>query len=194
MKRLIDNGIYRPVNPSPAALITSVDENGRPNIIPMGEVFNISVKQPVIVGIAIRPVTYSHFLIRNSGEFVVNLTTAELVEKVDRCGNSSGKGGIDKFKEFGLTPLPSKHVKPPLIEECVVNLECKVKDFQTIGDHDLFFGEVVAMHIDEDKTDDQGKIKWDQIDLLVFLTGSYWSLGKKIGDRFFTKENYKGQE
>ena len=72
MKRMLDS-IYRPVNPSPASLITSVDEEGKPNIITLGEVFNISIKQPVIVGNAIRPATYSHSLIQKSGEYVINL-------------------------------------------------------------------------------------------------------------------------
>jgi flavin reductase (DIM6/NTAB) family NADH-FMN oxidoreductase RutF len=178
---------YRPVSPSPAALITSVDEKGKPNIITLGEVFNVSISNPVIVGIAIRSVTYSYSLIKKSGEFVINLTSAELAEKVDACGSISGRSGIDKFKEFGLTPVSASFVKPPLIDECPVNLECKVTGIQSIGDHDLILGEVVAVHADEDKLDAHGRLNLEKLGLLVYLNGSYWRIGEKIADQGFSK-------
>jgi flavin reductase (DIM6/NTAB) family NADH-FMN oxidoreductase RutF len=187
MKKML-NSKYRPVNPSPAALITSVDAGGAPNIISLGEVFNISINNPVIAGVAIRPATYSHSLIQATGEFVINLTTSGLAEKVDKCGLVSGRGGFDKFKEFGLTKAPAAFVKPPLIVECPVNLECRVIDIKRVGDHDLFLGEVLAVHADEDKLDDRGGINPEKLDLLVYLTGSYWSLGKKIADLGHTKK------
>jgi flavin reductase (DIM6/NTAB) family NADH-FMN oxidoreductase RutF len=185
MKKLLGTA-YRPVNPSPAALITSIDENGRPNILTLGEVFNISIRQPVIVGIAIRPATYSHSLIQKTGEFVINLTTTSIVESVDRCGSATGRNGFDKLKEYGLTAVPAIYVKPPLIQECPINIECKVAGIQRIGDHDLVLGEVLGVHADEDKLDATGKLRLEQLDLLVYLTGSYWTLGKKIDDLGFT--------
>ena len=185
MKKLL--GVtFRPVNPSPAALITSVDENGRPNILTLGEVFNISIRQPVIVGIAIRPATYSYSLIQKTGEFVINLTTTSIVDKVDLCGSATGRDSLDKFKEYGLTAIPATYVKPPLIKECPVNIECKVVSIQRIGDHDLILGEVMGVHADEEMLDSTGKLKLAQLDLLIYLTGSYWSLGKKIEDHGFT--------
>ncbi len=185
MKKLL--GIAsRPVNPSPAALITSIDENGKPNIIALAEVFNISIRQPVIAGIAIRPATYSHSLISKNREYVINLTTISIAEKVDQCGSVTGRNGLNKFKEFGLTALPATYVKPPLIKECPVNIECRVTGIQRIGDHDLFLGEVIGVHADEDKLDLTGKLLLDQLDLLIYLSGSYWSLGKKIGDLGYT--------
>ena len=187
MKKLLSNK-FRPVNPSPAALITSADAEGRPNIITLGEVFNVSINKPVIAGIAIRPATYSHSLIRTSGEFVINLTTAALAEKVDKCGCVTGREGFDKFGEFGLTPVPASFVKPPLIAECPVNLECRVYDFRTVGDHDLILGEVLAMHADEDMLDAQGDLDHGRLDLLVYLTGSYWTLGNKIADHGYTAD------
>ena len=88
---------YRPVYPSPAALITSADSKGGANIITLGEVFNISVRDPVILGIAVRPATYSHGLISETREFVINLPTVKILEKVDRCGVVSGRTCPDKF-------------------------------------------------------------------------------------------------
>jgi flavin reductase (DIM6/NTAB) family NADH-FMN oxidoreductase RutF len=172
---------FRPVNPSPAALITSVDEQGRPNIITLGEVFNVSIFKPVIVGISIRSATYSHALIRTSGEFVINLTTAGLVEKVDRCGRVSGREGVDKFKQFGLTPVAASIVTPPLIEECPVNIECRVIEMRTVGDHDLVLGEVATVHADEEVLDEKGGIDPGRIEFLIHLNGGYWTLGPKIG-------------
>lgn len=186
MKILLDD-LFRPVNPSPAALITSVDDVGKPNIITLAEVFNISVNRPVIAGIAIRPATYSHSLIQKSGEFVINLTTSGIVEKVDRCGRISGRSGFDKFKEFGLTPVPPKFVKAPLIAECPVNIECRVISIQRIGDHDLILGEVVAVHADDDLLDAQGKLMTEKLDLLVYVSGHYWSLGHHLGSHGFSK-------
>jgi flavin reductase (DIM6/NTAB) family NADH-FMN oxidoreductase RutF len=171
---------YRPVYPSPAALITSVDRNGIPNIITLGEVFNISISKPVIVGIAIRPATYSHALISESQEYVINLPTTRLLAQVDGCGSISGRDQINKFEAFGLTPLPADEVAPPLIAECPVNIECKVISRQTVGDHDLFLGEVVAVHVDEDKLDESETILTEKLDMLVYVTGEYWSVGKRL--------------
>jgi flavin reductase (DIM6/NTAB) family NADH-FMN oxidoreductase RutF len=185
MKKLL-GATYRPVNPSPAALITSIDETGRPNILTLGEVFNISISKPVIVGIAIRPATFSHSLIRKTGEFVINLTTSGIVDKVDLCGSATGRDGFDKFTEYGLTALPATYVKPPLIKECPVNIECKVISIQRVGDHDMVLGEVMGVHADEQMLDPSGRIDLERLDLLVYLSGSYWSLGRKIEDHGFT--------
>ena len=185
MKKLL--GVTtRPVHPTPAALITSIAEDGRPNVLTLGEVFNISIRQPVIVGIAIRPATYSHALIQKTREFVINLTTASIADKVDLCGSVTGRGGFDKFRAFGLTALPATYVKPPLIKECPVNIECKVVGIQRIGDHDLILGEVLGVHADEEMLDAAGRLQLAQLDLLIYLSGSYWSLGAKIADQGFT--------
>lgn len=179
---------FRPVYPSPAALITSVDGEGKPNIITLGEVFNISVREPVIVGIAIRPATYSHGLISKNMEYAVNFPTAAILEKVDGCGLVSGRGGVDKFDRFDLTPVTSVEIKPPLIAECPMNLECRVLGVQRIGDHDLFLGDVVAMHVDEDKLDEEGKIFTERLDVFAYVGRDYYSLGKKIGLHGFSAD------
>jgi flavin reductase (DIM6/NTAB) family NADH-FMN oxidoreductase RutF len=179
------------VYPSPAALITSIDDRGRPNIITLAEVFNISIRKPVVVGIAIRPATYSHSLIAASGEFVINLPTVSVLESVDGCGGVSGRRGVDKFQRFNLTPVPASEVRPPLIEECPVNIECKVVEQKTVGDHDLFLGEVIAVHVDEDKLDESGKILSEKLNMLIYITpevtGEYWSVGKRVELHGFTK-------
>jgi len=177
---------FRPVHPSPAALITSVDEDGRANIITLGEVFNISIKNPVILGIAIAKPRYSHELISAWGEFVVNLPPASLVEIVDRCGTVSGRE-VDKFAQFHLTPAPAEKVRPPLIAECPISIECRVIAIQEIGDHDLFLGEAVAEHVAEDALDEDGKIIVEKLDPLCYLHGQYWSCGKKLNRHGFTR-------
>lgn len=172
-------------------MITSIDEQGQPNIITLAEVFNISIRKPVIVGIAVRPATYSHALIAASKEFVINLPTASILESVDGCGGITGRRGVDKFQRFNLTPIQSSEVRPPLIEECPVNIECKTLDRKSVGDHDLFLGEVVAVHVDEEKLDEFGQIQSDKLDMLVYFTtekkGEYWSIGKRVELHGFTK-------
>ena len=183
---------FRPVYPSPAALITSVDEVGKPNIITLGEVFNISIREPVIIGIAIRPATYSHELISKCMEYAVNFPTAAILEKVDGCGSVSGRGGVDKFDRFDLTAVPAEEIKPPLIAECPVNIECRVLGIQRIGDHDLILGEAVAMHVDEDKLDEEGKIFTERLDVFAYVGRDYYSLGRKIGLHGFSAEKPGG--
>jgi flavin reductase (DIM6/NTAB) family NADH-FMN oxidoreductase RutF len=176
----------RPVFPGPAALITSIDGAGKANIITLGEVFNISIFGPIILGIAMRPATYSHGLIKASKEFVVNLPGADIVDKVDRCGSVSGRTGIDKFEAFGLTPVPASRIRTPLISECPVNIECRLLEIQTIGDHDLFTGEAVIVHVDEDKIAEDGNPDVKALDSLVYMRGEYWTIGEQIGSHGFS--------
>jgi flavin reductase (DIM6/NTAB) family NADH-FMN oxidoreductase RutF len=128
----------RPNYPIPAGLVVSIDAKGKPNIITLGEIFNLSIRNPVWVGIAVREANYSHGLIKELGEFTVNLPTAGMLNEVQGCGRCSARKGIDKFAKFNLTPFPSRYVKPPIIGECPVNLECKFVGFHHVGDHDLF--------------------------------------------------------
>ena len=171
---------FRPVYPSPAGLIPPVDDQGRANIITLGEVFNLSISKPVIVGIAIAKPRYSHELISATREYVVNLPTQDIAEQVWYCGSVSGRN-VDKFAGSGLTRLPASHVKPPLIAECPVNLECKVSATQVVGDHDLFLGEVVAQHVDEDILSDDGKVEVSRLNAFAFVLGEFWTLGVRMG-------------
>ncbi len=176
---------FRPVYPSPAALVTSVDERGSPNIVTLGECFNVSIRSPIIVGIAIRPATYSYASIRRQGEFTVNLPTVELLDKVDAIGMVSGRV-CDKFKRFRLTALPALKVAPPLIAECPVNLECKVLSEQQVGDHQLFLGEMLVQHVDGDKLDPEGQPDPRRMGMFVFALQTYLAVGDVIGHFGFT--------
>ena len=182
---------FRPIYPTPAALISSIAPDGRPNIITLGEVYNLSLIDPTVVGISIRKARYSYELISASGEYVVNMPTAAMWRVVDRCGTTSGRE-VDKFAEFGLTPAPASVVRPPLIAECPINLECRVISVEEIGDHDMFQGEVVATHVDSGLLDDQGRLQSDRLDVLCFMSNfnaraEYYSLGRKLGDAHSTR-------
>ncbi len=170
---------YRPVYPSPAALITCISSEGVPNIITLGEVFNISIQSPVIVGIAIRPQRYSYGLIRESGEFVVNLPTVDIADKVTMCGRVSGRE-VDKFALTGLSPVAASLVRPPLIAECPVNLECRLLEVTRIGDHDLFTGEVVAQQVDSDVLLPDGSLDIDRLRPFAFILDQYRAIGERI--------------
>ena len=168
----------RPVFPSPAGLVTSVDAEGKPNIITLGEIFNLSIRDPVIVGIAIAPERYSHELISAQGEFVINLPTAELLPKVWQCGQVSGRN-VDKFETIGLTPLSASKVTPPLIAECPVNIECRVRKVEAIGDHDLFQGDVLAHHVSPELLNEGGQIDPAKLSTVIMAHG-FFGLGDTI--------------
>ena len=187
-KRLVKP--FRPAYPSPAALVTSVSEAGRPNIITLGEVFNISIgigTQPVILGIAIAKPRYSHQLITATREYVVNFPTAGMVKTVDLCGTVSGRD-VDKFAELQLTRVAAAKVRPPLIAECPLNVECRVLGIQEVGDHDLFLGEVLAEHVAEEALDDNGRVLVDKLDFLCYLHNEYWSCGRRLGRHGFSRQ------
>jgi len=188
MSKVLLKSVFRPVYPTPAALITSVAADGTPNIIVLGECFNISISKPVVVGLAIVPSRYSYKLIQEAGEFAVNFPTADLVEVVDRVGCVTGRKVGDKFAHVGLTPYPATKIKAPLIAECPVNLECKLIDIIPAGDHDLFRGEVVAQHVDEKCLDAEGNIAIGSLNPLCYILGQYWSTGKHLGHHGFTRK------
>ena len=133
---------------APVVLVTSIDENGKANIITLGMYMPISHDpQQVVIGVS--PKRYSHDLIMEQGEFVVNAPGIDLAEKTHICGVKSGRN-VDKFKEAELTAMPAQKVRPPLITECYGHMECEVVNMLTCGDHTLFIGEVVAASIDEE--------------------------------------------
>ena len=180
---------FRPVYPSPAALIVSADENQKSNIMTAGEVFNVGLKNPAIIGIALRKATYTHGLISKTMEFTVNFPTSAIIEIVDLIGTVSGRNGLDKFAEYGLTALKSDEVIPPIIDECPVNLECKALSITEVGDHDLFLGEVVAMHVDSDKLGENQKVLIDKVDGFLYAEWEYYKFGEKINDLGYTRKN-----
>jgi flavin reductase (DIM6/NTAB) family NADH-FMN oxidoreductase RutF len=173
--------------PTPVVLVTCVNEAGKPNIITLAWAGVVN-SDPPMVGISIRLERYSHSLIRKMRQFVVNLPTEEMVRKVDSCGVLSGKD-TDKFAAMGWKPVPAKKVTPPLIDECPVQLECQVKEVLSLGSHDLFLGEIVAVHVKEEVQKENGRIDISKALPLVFCPGAneYWNLGKILGHYGFTK-------
>lgn len=136
------------LHPRNTVLVTTVSKDGKPNVLAIAWITPISVKPPYL-GISIKPERYSHKLLLETGEFVVNVPTFDLAKEVTICGRKSGKD-IDKFKETGLTTEKAKTVKAPIIKECVAHLECKVANRFKIGDHDFFVGKVLAAYVSED--------------------------------------------
>lgn len=174
--------VFRPVYPTPAALITCVSLEGKPNIVTLGEVYMLGL-DPLVVGIGIRPTRYSHRLISETREFVVNFPTVEMTAAADYCGMYTG-AEVDKFAATGLTPEPASEVQPPLIAECPVNVECRVRDILPMGSHDVFVGEVVATHVEDWALDEDGQLDPVKARAIAFVGRSYWSLGSRIERAF----------
>lgn len=173
--------------PTPVVLVTCVNEAGKPNIITLAWAGVIN-SDPPMVGISIRPERYSHACVRKAQEFVVNIPTEEIVRKVDACGVLSGKE-TDKFAAMGWTPVPAEKVKSPLIAECPVQLECQVKQIISLGSHDLFLGQIVAVHVEEEVQKEKGQIDIPKARPVAYCPGSreYWTLGKLLGHYGFTE-------
>jgi len=170
--------------PMPLVLVTCVDEQGAPNIITLAYVGTTAAKPPQ-AAIAIRPSRYSHTVISRTGEFAINIPTEDLLPAVDQCGHVSG-ARTDKFALTGLTPEPATQIQPPLIAECPVNIECKLTQTIPLGSHDLFIGEIVAVHVDEELLDEHGFIDYSKTTAVTYVGNEYWSLGKHLGASGFT--------
>lgn len=165
--------------PVPAVMISCAREKERPNIITVAWAGTVC-STPAMVSISIRPSRYSHGIISETGEFVMNLVTEELAYATDYCGVKSGRE-IDKFQELHLTPSASKNIKAPGIEESPVNIECKVVEVKRLGTHDLFIAEVLGVNVDEQYMDEAGKFHLNRSGLVAYSHGEYFTLGKKIG-------------
>jgi len=144
---LPENRRLQPTPTPPVVMATCCDKDGNVNIITLGMYMPISIKPPLVC-IGVAPQRYSHKLIEETAEFVINSPSISLEKEMHYCGTESGRR-VDKFKETGLTPIPSLKVKPPRIKECFGHLECKVVKRHACGDHTLFVGEVVATSADE---------------------------------------------
>ena len=166
------------LGPVPPVLV-SCGEGEAANLITVAWAGTICT-QPPRVSISVRPTRHSYGLIKESGEFVINLPTTALAKAVDWCGVKSGRD-VDKFKEMGLTAVPGSAVSAPVLAESPVNLECRV--FQTIplGSHDLFLADVVAVDVDEDLLDEAGRLRLDKAGLAAYVHGTYYALGKQLG-------------
>jgi flavin reductase (DIM6/NTAB) family NADH-FMN oxidoreductase RutF len=178
------------VLPVPVALITVAQPDGPGNIITLAWVGAVCSAPPML-SISVRPSRYSYELLRRSNEFVVNLPRADQVALVDQCGIVSGKD-TDKFALTGFHPVKAANVAAPLIEECPINLECVTRHRLSLGVHDLFIGEIVAVHFNEDVVDGHGRLDKSRLDPLAYADGEYWTLGEKVGSYGFAKERLEG--
>jgi flavin reductase (DIM6/NTAB) family NADH-FMN oxidoreductase RutF len=169
--------------PVPAVMVTSGPRE-QPNIITLAWVGTVCSKPPM-VGIGIRPSRYSHELITEHGEFAVNVPTAGQVETVDYCGMISGRD-VDKFAAAGLTPIPASAIGTVIISECPLNLECKVKQVISLGVHDLFLGEIVAVQADEEILTAQRQLDPNKLQPLGFGASGYWGLGERLASFGFS--------
>jgi flavin reductase (DIM6/NTAB) family NADH-FMN oxidoreductase RutF len=160
--------------PLPAVMISCQMEDEKPNILTVSWV-GICCSEPPMISLALRKSRYSYSIIDKSREFVVNLTTEDLFKVTDYCGMVSGKD-VDKFKETKLTPIKGAKIKAPLIKECPINIECQVRKVIQLGSHDLFIGEIVAVHADTDYLDENDCPDMNKFKPLIYCTKAqeYW--------------------
>lgn len=165
--------------PVPAVLVTCRDLKGNDNVLTVAWVGTIC-SDPAMLSISVRKERFSHHMIKESGEFVVNLTTKELMRATDYCGVRSGRDE-DKFKTMGLTKGEAQKINVPIIMESPVNIECKVKEILELGSHDMFVAEVLNVQISDEYMDEKGSFHLNQTDLLAYSHGEYYTLGEKLG-------------
>ncbi len=147
---------------------------------------------PAMVYISVRPTRYSYNMIKEQGEFVINLTNQKLARATDWCGVKTG-AKVDKFKEMNLHKQKANFVKCPMIEESPVSVECKVKEIRELGSHHMFVAEVLAINADEKYINEKGAFDISKCDLIAYSNGHYYSLGKKIGRFGFSVQKKKNK-
>ena len=168
------------VYPLPAVMVSVGDKEGNSNIITIAWTGTICTN-PAMLYISVRPERHSYKMIQESGEFVVNLTTEALAKATDYCGVRSGRD-VDKWKEMGLTRGNASELEfAPIIEECPVNIECKVEEVKELGSPHMFIARVVGVQVDDSYLDETGKFSLNETGLLAYSHGEYHSLGKQIG-------------
>lgn len=190
--------LWKPGNmlyPLPAVMVSVGNKQGETNIITVAWTGTICTN-PAMVYISVRPERYSYQMIKESGEFVINLTTEKLVKATDYCGVKSGRD-VDKWKEMNLHQVKAETLEySPLILESPVNIECKVVEIKELGSHHMFLANVTAVHADEAYLNEQNKFELNNTGLLAYSHGEYLGLGKKLGTfgysiRKKTKKNKK---
>lgn len=165
--------------PVPAVMVSCRNSEDKNNIITVAWT-GIICSDPAMLYVSIRPERYSYDMIKGSGSFVVNLPNRSLAYALDFCGVKSGRD-IDKFEHLGLTVQDSNLVEAPSIEECPVNLECKVKDIIPLGSHDMFISEILCVDVEEKLLDKTGKLQLNKADLICYNHGEYRALADSLG-------------
>lgn len=164
--------------PLPAVMV-SCGTLEKANVLTVAWTGVINTKPPMTY-ISVRPTRHSYGIIKESGEFVINLTTSKMVQETDFCGVKSGKE-TDKIKKCGLHLAEAAAVKAPVIEESPLSLECRVTEIKPLGSHDMFIAEILAVNVDGRYIDSKGKINLNQAGLMAYSHGEYFSLGRKLG-------------
>lgn len=174
--------------PIPATLVScgTVD---KPNVITIAWTGILNTKPPKTY-ISIRPSRHSYNIIKESGEFVINLPPASLVRELDYCGIRTGRC-VDKFKVCNLKAIPSHAVSAPTVENCFISLECKVSDIIEMGSHHVFIANIVNVSADDSIVDENGRLCFERADLLAYIHGEYFSIGKRIGSFGFSQKQKK---
>lgn len=165
--------------PLPAVMVSVTDGKGQDDIITVAWTGTICTNPPMVY-ISVRPSRFSHHMLMETGEFVINLTTEKLTRATDYCGVRSGRD-VDKFKETGLTREKAEFVKAPMIKESPVSIECRVTEVKKLGSHDMFLAEVLAVHADEEYMDENNCFDLNRARPIVYSHGEYLGIGKKLG-------------
>ena len=187
-KKIMEHLTISPL-PEPVVLVTAKATDQEPNVMTVAWTGFLSMN-PATVYIAVHPARHTHAILKESMEYVINIPSENMVEAVDRIGITSGRK-MNKFEAYGLTPVPASVVNAPLIKECMVNIECKVKDILNYGSHDIFVGEIVAVHCDEEVIKDNGKPDLDKIRPYSFPLGEYRGMGAYLGTEGYSKKLMK---
>lgn len=172
---------FKPGNmlyPLPAVLV-SCGNNKETNLLTVAWAGTICTNPPM-VSISVRPERYSYHIIKETGEFVINLTTKELSYATDFCGVRSGRD-IDKWKECRLTPIPADTVSCPMVAQSPVNIECHVTEIKELGSHHMFLAKVTAVHVDDKYIDEKNTFHLNDSDLIAYSHGTYFTLGNALG-------------
>lgn len=172
--------------PVPVVLVT-VGDNERRDIVTLAWV-GMACSDPPCVAISIRPSRYSHEILSDTNEFVVNIPTHDILEAVDYCGTVSGRD-FDKFSSADLTPVPSVHIKAPRLHECPVNIECKVVNKMELGSHTMFIGEMLTVHLDKDVVNERNRVDYNKMQPIAYCPEEYWTLREKVGTYAYTKKD-----
>ena len=167
------------IYPIPAVMVSVTDGKGQDDIITVAWTGTICTNPPMAY-ISVRPERFSYHMIKETGEFVINLTTEELAAATDYCGVRSGRD-VDKFKETGLTREKADIVKAPMIKEAPVSIECRVKEIRELGSHHMFMAKVVNIMVDDDYMEDNGRFALEKTNPLIYSHGGYYETGKKLG-------------
>lgn len=167
------------LNPVPAVMVSLADKAGNKNIITIAWAGTVCTNPPT-VSISVRPERYSYHMLEETGEFVINLTTEELVRACDYCGVTSGRD-VDKFEKMQLTAFAVADSNAPAIRESPVNIACRVVKKEELGCHHMFIAEVVSVTVDDAYMNETGKFLINELGLVMYSHGEYFAMGEKLG-------------